>query len=103
MFKKLILVCSLALMFSGCAKEEFGDVTFWQRSGTGFGITVVELNGNQSNITSDYASTPDCGDSGCAVFNALEYGTYSYTASDGSSVWSGTLTVDGSCLTMELY
>ena len=103
MFKKLMLVCSVALMFSGCAIEEFGDVTFWQRSGSGYGITVVELNGNSANITHEYSVTPDCGESGCAVFNGIEYGTYSYTASDGSAYWSGTVTINGSCLTMELY
>ena len=79
-----------------------GDVTFWQELGTGYDITVVEINGSSANITQDYAELPDCGDPGCATFN-LDYGTYSYTATDGSAIWSGTIEVDGSCLTVELY
>ena len=79
-----------------------GDVTFWQETGSGFGITVVEINGSSANITQDYDADPDCGDPGCATFN-LDYGTYSYTASDGNSLWSGTFEVDGPCLTFLLY
>ena len=53
-------------------KEELtGDVTFWQQTNSGYGITVVELDGNSANITSEYNSAPDCGASGCAVFNNL--------------------------------
>lgn len=84
-------------------KAAKGKVTFWQRTGSGFGITVVSINGVSSNITSEYSSTPSCGDAGCAVFSDLKIGAYAFTASDGTSSWNGnvTITKDG-CLTMEL-
>ncbi|MBI1835802.1 MAG: hypothetical protein HYR91_00905 [Flavobacteriia bacterium] len=80
-----------------------GDVTFWQTQGSGYDITVVSLNGISSNITGEYSSTPNCGDSGCAVFNNIEVGTYSYTATDGTFNWNGTVEVtkDG-CTTVNL-
>ena len=103
--KKLFLFSSvLALFFmSSCNKTKYGNVTFWQRTGGGYGITVVNLNGVSSNITSEYSSAPDCGESGCAVFNKLETGTYDYTASDGTDTWSGQVTVTEGCKTVELY
>ncbi|MBG16194.1 MAG: hypothetical protein CL853_07565 [Crocinitomicaceae bacterium] len=93
----------LMFTFSGCNKIKYGDVTFWQMTGSGFGVTVVEIDGVSSNITSEYPDTPDCGASGCAVFNNLETGSYSYTASDGFDTWSGTVDISEGCLTMELY
>ena len=79
-------------------KTEYGDVIFWQQTGSGFGITVVDIDGVTSNITSEYGSTPDCGSSGCAVFNNLETGTYNYSASDGTDSWSGYITISEGCL-----
>ena len=93
-----------AIFFSSCSKEELtGDVTFWQQTNSGYGITVVELNGNSANITSEYNSAPDCGTSGCAVFNNLVEGSYNYTASDGDAIWSGTVNIEEGCLKMRLY
>ena len=102
--KKLInisFVVFALLLLQSCTKT--GDVTFWQATNSGFGITVVELSGITSNITSEYSAAPNCGDSGCAVFNGLEEGLYSYSASDGSAVWYGTVDVESGCLTLELY
>ena len=95
--------CISAALFTSCAPKT-GDVTFWQPAGGNYGITVVEVEGNTANITSDYTSAPDCGDPGCATFN-LDYGTYSFTAADAETgaVWSGSFDIDGSCLTFELY
>jgi hypothetical protein len=102
---KLILKLSyitLALLFlQSCTKT--GDVTFWQETGSGYGITVVSLNGVTSNITSEYNSAPDCGEAGCAVFNSLEDGVYNYSASDGNYTWSGSVDINSGCLTLELY
>ena len=95
------LVALLAIGLQSCSKS--GEVTFWQAQGSGYGITVVELGGVTSNITSEYSAAPDCGSSGCAVFSNLDNGSYSYTASDGFAYWSGTVDIDGGCLTMELY
>lgn len=102
--KKLInlsLVAFTLLLLQSCTKT--GDVTFWQASGSGFGITVVELNGITSNISSEYSAAPSCGAAGCAVFNGLEDGVYSYSASDGNWIWNGTVDVESGCLTIELY
>ena len=80
-----------------------GSVVFWQQTGSGYGITNVTINGVTSSITSEYGSTPSCGASGCAVFDGLKIGTYNYTATDGTTTWSGTITItpDG-CASMEL-
>jgi len=104
--KKILLLTSLLTMvlLSSCNKTKYGNVTFWQETGSGYGVTVVSVNGITSNITQEYSSTPDCGASGCAVFNQLETGTYNYTASDGTDNWSGTVNVtEDGCTTMELY
>jgi hypothetical protein len=84
-------------------KAATGNAVFWQRVGSGYGITVVRLNGLSSNITSEYYSSPDCGTSGNAVFNGLKVGTYNWSASDGTYNWSGTITItkDG-CTSVEL-
>lgn len=103
--KKLILFYLFGALFvmSSCNKTKYGNVTFWQKSGSGYGITVVSLKGVTSNITSEKSSIPECGASGCAVFNQLETGSYDYTASDGTATWSGNVTVIEGCKTVELY
>jgi len=104
MKKTLFLLSILSLiLLSSCNKTKYGNVTFWQKTGSGFSITVVNLNGVSSNITSEYASAPACGTSGCAVFNHIATGTYSYAASDGTSTWSGTVNVTEGCTAMKLY
>lgn len=103
--KKLFLLSLFGVLFfiSSCNKTKYGNVTFWQKTGSGYGITVVSLNGVTSNITSEKSAAPECGASGCAVFNQLETGTYDYTASDGTDSWSGKVTVIEGCKTVELY
>jgi hypothetical protein len=98
LFGALLLVSA-----TSCNKTKYGNVTFWQQLGSGFGVTVVTIDGVSSNITSEYNGAPACGETGCAVFNQLETGTYDYAATDGTDVWSGTVTVDEGCTTMELY
>ena len=97
------VVAIVTLSLAGCGKTKTGDVTFWQETGSGYGITVVSVDGVTSNITSEYGSAPSCGSSGCAVFNGLDVGSYNYTASDGVSSWSGTVTVTEGCTTVQLY
>lgn len=104
--KKILILSSFLtiVLLSSCNKQKYGDVTFWQQTGSGYGITVVNIDGVTSNITSEYASAPNCGASGCAVFNQLETGTYDYFASDGTDSWSGTVTVtDDVCTRIELF
>jgi len=84
-------------------KAATGNVVFWQETGSGYGATVVQVNGITSNITSEYGSAPDCSASGCAVFNALKVGAYNYTATDGNANWSGTINITkNTCLTFQL-
>jgi hypothetical protein len=85
-------------------ETKYGDAIFWQQKGSGFDITVVNINGVTSSITSEYDSTPACGSSGCAVFNQLETGSYSFTAGDAvGNAWSGTVDItEDSCATMKL-
>jgi hypothetical protein len=104
--KKILLFTSILtiVLLSSCNKTKYGDVTFWQQTDSGYGITVVNIDGVTSNITSEYDAAPSCGSSGCAVFNHLETGSYSYTATDGTDNWSGTVTVtEDGCSTMRLY
>lgn len=97
------VVAIVTLSLASCGKTKTGDVTFWQQTGSGYGVTVVSINGVTSNITSEYASAPSCGTSGCAVFNGLDEGSYNYTASDGTASWSGSVTITEGCKTVKLY
>jgi hypothetical protein len=106
MKSKLFTIVNILLItffFSSCRKETTGEVTFWQKLGSGYDITVVEIDGVSSNITSEYETTPDCGEAGCAVFKGLSSGKYNYNASDGFYEWSGTVEITKGCLTMELF
>lgn len=103
---KLILffnVVIISSIFLSCRKETTGEVTFWQKTGSGYDLTVVEIDGVSSNITSEFGSTPNCGESGCAVFKGLSSGIYNYNASDGFAVWSGTIDVTEGCFIVELF
>ena len=97
------IVAIVTVSLAGCGKNKTGDVTFWQQTGSGYGVTVVSVDGVTSNITSEYGSAPSCGTSGCAVFNGLDAGSYNYTASDGSATWSGSVTITEGCTTVRLY
>jgi hypothetical protein len=104
--KKILLLTSILtiLLLSSCNKTKYGNVTFWQKTDSGFAVTVVSLNGVTSTITQEYDSAPDCGAVGCAAFKEVEIGTHNYTASDGVDSWSGTVQVtEGGCATVELY
>ncbi len=91
------------LAFSSCNKTKYGNLVFWQESGSGYGTTVVNIDGVSSNITSEYAAKPVCGQSGCAIFNQLETGTYNYSASDGTTTWEGSVVVTEGCTAFQLY
>ncbi|MFM1771091.1 MAG: hypothetical protein RLZZ71_233 [Bacteroidota bacterium] len=97
------IVAIVTLTLASCGKIKTGDVTFWQQTGSGYGVTVVSVDGITSNITSEYGAAPSCGSSGCAVFNGLDEGTYNYTATDGTDTWSGSVTVTEGCTTVRLY
>lgn len=97
--------CEYVLGGGGGGGINSGTLMFW--SNQNGDIINVSLNGGYSGTVSSYYSTsqsnpPACGSSGC--FNvALAYGSYSYSASDGTHNWSGTATVGASCNTILLY
>lgn len=83
-------------------KPSTGNVVFWQDAACGCGITTVTINGITSQITVDSGSVPSCGSSGTANFT-LKVGTYSFTASDGSKSWNGSVTITkGTCSSRKL-
>lgn len=78
-----------------------GDITFWIQDGY---ITTVYIQNISREINMSYQSTPDCGSDGCANYNDVDPGTYSYYATNGVHEWSGTVTAyAGECSTMKLY
>lgn len=86
--------------------EYYGEIIFWQRTGSGFGITTVTLNNEYKDITTDYSLAPYCNATGCATFR-VNGGTtsrlYSYGASDGTTTWSGNVAVyPNQCVSVEL-
>jgi len=83
--------------------KPLGKVIFWQNGNPPYDITKVTINGISEYITSDYNSAPtDCTANGCAKFE-LKPGTYSFTATDGSYNWNGSVTVLlGGCTKLQL-
>jgi len=78
-----------------------GTAIFWQSSGSY--ITTVTIGVISQDITANYATTPDCGTSGCANFTNISYGDYSFSATDGTYNWNGTITIyPGLCSPMQL-
>lgn len=54
-------------------------------------------------ITRYYNELPYCGANGCATYENVPIGTYSFTASMGLTVWNGEVTVrEGQCNSMRL-
>jgi len=97
-----ILFILFILQLFSCDKKRYGDVIFWQKTGSGFGITNVIINNLNSAITVEYNADPGCGAEGGAVFTNLEEGVYNYTAYDGAYSWSGYITISEGCLSIEL-
>ncbi len=75
-------------------KKATGNVTFWQITNSGYDITVVTIDGVSSNITDEYPSVPSaCGVAGCAVFNNISVGNHTFSATDGTYTWNGTVSI----------
>lgn len=110
---KLITITVFLLLFglSGCKKENLetdevnnnlnGQATLWTSSD--LGTITVNINGVNRTINKYYYSgEPSCGASGCANFD-LKAGNYTFTASSGTTNWSGNITVTSSnCSKMQL-
>jgi len=111
--KKIIFFSSIAalLLMASCHKDNRGNndgyvsnLTFWTASNCSPNPITVTING-QSSIMSDYFPNvvPGCGTQGCANFN-LGAGSYSYSATNGDTTWTGTVSVDkGSCTLQQLF
>ncbi len=75
-------------------KKATGNVTFWQITNSGYGVTDVTIEGVSSSITDEYTGVPSsCGASGCAVFNNLSVGDHTFSATDGTYTWNGTVNI----------
>ena len=96
----ILFICFLQLL--SCNKKKYGDVIFWQKTGSGFGITNVSINEHIAAITEEYNFDPGCEASGVAVFTNLEEGVYNYTAFDGAQSWSGMVSISEGCVSIEL-
>ena len=75
---------------SGSGSTVNGSVVFWFASDLVGGNIKVTINGSTNYISSFYSTSPSCGASGCANFT-LPIGSYTYTASNDSDTWSGTV------------
>lgn len=80
-----------------------GDVTFWQSGTPSYNTTTVTIAGVSRQITSDYPSgATSCGAAGCANFY-LSTGNHTFTATDGTYTWNGTVTVGiNNCVKFQL-
>lgn len=91
---------------NGGGNSSTGDIIFWTNQDFGCGYIDVNVNGVGSTTLSGYYSTrtPNCSDTGAGgVFNDLQPGNYSYSASCSDYSWSGDFTIDaGGCLTFQL-
>lgn len=99
---------SSALNFDNTADKDDGSctykgsITFWTASSS-FGVITVNLNGTSALVTSYYTGVPSCSANGCATFQQNP-GDYYFTASDGSTSWSGMVHVGSKgCNTLQLY
>lgn len=92
----------------GCAPtesfDEKGEAIFWVSTNFGYGDIEVYFDGTyEGKITSiNYYSVPECGANGCVTVTA-DPGTYNWEATNGSMLWSSTITITaGNCSKMEL-
>ena len=79
---------------------------FWMDNSSQYVVTVT-FRGHDKDITYYYHSMPsNCGANGCATFNDVPAGTYSYYAESHDNVhyWEGHVTVTkDQCFKMRLY
>ncbi len=105
-----ILVFISAFVFFSCQEEQtvdptemLGDVTFFTDCPLGNGVIYVTFRNATMQITRGYGDTPSCGAQGCATFENVPIGTYSYKATMGLTVWNGEVTIyEGLCSKINL-
>jgi hypothetical protein len=81
-----------------------GNVVFWTADSSLIPLAIT-IEGAHNTTTVAQPSAPLCNASAFAIFTLLPRQTiYKYTASHGTSVWSGQIVVDGtiSCVKQEI-
>lgn len=83
--------------------DPYGDVMFWMDDFTVFDVTVT-FRKAKMDITKYYSSgIPSCGANGCATYENVPTGTYSYHAENYLYTWNGEVTIkSGQCSRMKL-
>jgi hypothetical protein len=89
---------------TGGNSSSTGDFTVWTQSDLGCGFITFTLSGNGSKKIDSYyqGGLSTCNASGCANFNNLSPGSYSYTATCDGKSWSGNYTIEAGCNLLKL-
>jgi endo-beta-N-acetylglucosaminidase D len=108
--KKIVLFSSIAalLLIASCKKDQnnnyyAANLTFWTAVNCSPNPITVTVDSQTASITEYFpSSTPSCGYQGCANFN-LPAGTYTYSATNTDTTWTGSVTVTkGGCTMQQL-
>jgi hypothetical protein len=107
--KKIIFFSSIVtlLFLASCKKDHGGyysNLAFWTASNCSPNPITVTINGQSAVMTEYFPSVvPSCGTQGCANFS-LGSGTYNYSATNGDTTWTGSVSVDkGTCTLQQLF
>jgi major membrane immunogen (membrane-anchored lipoprotein) len=111
--KKIVFFSSMValLLLASCHKDNrynngnyTANLTFWTASNCSPNPITVTINGQNSVMTEFFPTVvPSCGSQGCANFS-LGAGSYNYSATNGDTTWTGTVSVDkGSCTLQQLF
>lgn len=109
----MVALTSLSFFMSSCSDpyeptpdptEMLGDVMFWTDANYSGGRISVTFRSATMTITRYYyKGTPDCGSQGCATYENVQIGTYSYHAENTRYTWNGEVTIrEGRCSKMRL-
>ena len=95
----MIVVATGILVMNSCAPKN-GSVTFWNTSSPN--IITVSISGQANQTITSSSTATACSGSGFATFS-LTPGSYNFTATDGTTNWSGSATVTAEgCLLYQL-
>lgn len=114
MFLLMVALTSLSFSITSCSDpyvptpdptEMLGDVMFWTDANySGGRINVTFRNATMTITKYYYNGTPDCGSQGCATYENVPIGTYSYHAENTRYTWDGEVTIrEGRCTKWRLY
>lgn len=108
-FLLIAALVSLLFFVPSCSKnpyqptpdptEMLGDVMFWTDANYSGGRISVTFRSATMTITRYYYNgTPDCGSQGCATYENVPIGTYSFHAENTRYTWEGEVTIrEGIC------